>query len=261
VAILILHFRRKFTKKAPHNSAQRSFVEFILEPLYKIFAQVVGDVDTTLPDVLDELGIKLTKNEMKLNIRPLLRLVCNKFLGDFNGFVNMCVEHISSPLDNAKRKVDHIYTGPNTSKIYDDMINCDQEGLLMVHSSKMYPTDECTFFQVLGRVMSGTLHAGTDVRILGENYTLQDEEDSRVLTIGRLWIYESRYKVELNRVPAGNWVLIEGIDQSIVKTATITDMSINEDLYIFRPLKFNTQSIIKIAGKYHKTLTSSPFNI
>lgn len=31
---------RKFTKKSPHGSAQRSFVEFILEPLYKIFAQV-----------------------------------------------------------------------------------------------------------------------------------------------------------------------------------------------------------------------------
>lgn len=43
--------------------------------------------------------------------------------------------------------------------------------------------------------MSGTLHAGTDVRILGENYTLQDEEDSRVLTIGRLWIYESRWAI------------------------------------------------------------------
>lgn len=80
-----LCFSRKFTKKAPHNSAQRSFVEFILEPLYKIFAQVVGDVDSTLPAVLDELGIKLTKNEMKLNIRPLLRLVCNRFLGDFCG--------------------------------------------------------------------------------------------------------------------------------------------------------------------------------
>ncbi|XP_044763809.1 116 kDa U5 small nuclear ribonucleoprotein component [Coccinella septempunctata] len=238
---------RKFTKKAPHSSAQRSFVEFILEPLYKVFAQVVGDVDTTLPDVLDELGIKLTKNEMKLNIRPLLRLVCNKFLGDFNGFVNMCVEHVKSPLDNAKRKVNHIYTGPTTSKIYDDMIKCDQEGLLMVHSSKMYPTDDCTFFQVLGRVMSGTLHAGTDVRVLGENYTLQDEEDSRILSVGRLWIYEARYKIELNRVPAGNWVLIEGIDQSIVKTSTITDLTIHDELYIFRPLKFNTQSIIKIA--------------
>lgn len=58
-----------------------------------------------------------------------------------------------------------------------------------------------------------------------------------------------RYKVEVNRVPAGNWVLIEGIDQPIVKTSTITDANIAEDLYIFRPLKFNTQSVIKIAGK------------
>lgn len=31
---------RKFTKKPPHSSAQRSFVEFILEPMYKLFAQV-----------------------------------------------------------------------------------------------------------------------------------------------------------------------------------------------------------------------------
>lgn len=41
---------KKFSKKPPHNTAPRSFIEFILEPLYKIFAQVVGDVDTTLPD-------------------------------------------------------------------------------------------------------------------------------------------------------------------------------------------------------------------
>ena len=35
-----------------------------------------------------------------------------------------------------------------------------------------------------------------------------DEEDSRNLTIGRLWIYEARYKIEVNRVPAGCWVLM-----------------------------------------------------
>lgn len=37
---LLDYFRRKFSKKPPNTSAQRSFVEFILEPLYKIFAQV-----------------------------------------------------------------------------------------------------------------------------------------------------------------------------------------------------------------------------
>lgn len=87
-----------------------------------------------------------------------------------------------------------------------------------------------------------------------------------------------RYRIELNRVPAGNWVLIEGVDQSIVKTSTIVDNSglvrsrrsnvINIDdvtirfftlirllfnivlclqVQIFRPLKFNTTSVIKIA--------------
>ena len=53
---------------------------------------------------------------------------------------------------------------------------------------------------------------------------------------------------QVNRIPAGCWVLIEGIDQSIVKTSTITDLRpTDEELYIFRPLKFNTQSVIKIA--------------
>ena len=56
---------RKFSTKAPHSSAQRSFVEFILEPMYKIFAQIVGEVDTCLPMLCDQLGIRLTKKETK----------------------------------------------------------------------------------------------------------------------------------------------------------------------------------------------------
>lgn len=119
-----------------------------MEPMYKLIAQVVGDVDTTLNDTLAELNIRVSKEEMKLNIRPLLRIVCNRFMGDFSGFVSMCVEQIRSPLDNAKIKVDHIYTGPKEDSIYGDMINCNPNGTLMVHSAKMYPNDDCTFFQV-----------------------------------------------------------------------------------------------------------------
>ena len=42
-------------------------------------------------------------------------------------------------------------------------------------------------------------------------------------------------------------MLIEGIDSSVVKTSTIVQAHVDEDLYICRPLKFNTQSVIKIA--------------
>lgn len=123
---------RKFSKKPPHNSAQRSFVEFILEPLYKLFAQVIGDVDTTLPDVLDELGIKLTKREMNINIRPLLRLVCGRFLNDLSGFVDMCVNHIPSPAENAKNKIGTIYTGPQDTELAKDMLNCNPDVIFLM---------------------------------------------------------------------------------------------------------------------------------
>lgn len=238
---------RKFTKKPPSSSSQRSFVEFVLEPMYKIFAQVVGDVDECLPRLCDELGISLTKEERKLNIRPLLRLVCNRFFGDFTGFVDMCVNFIKSPVDNAQTKIEQIYTGGSDSDLVEHMCQCDPDGPLMIHTTKLYPTQDATSFHVLGRIMSGTLLANQEVRILGENYSLQDEEDSRFGQVGRLWISEARYKVEVNRVPAGNWILIEGIDQPIVKTSTITDVSNSDEVYIFRPLKSNTSSVIKIA--------------
>uniref|UniRef100_A0A480LKV8 116 kDa U5 small nuclear ribonucleoprotein component n=1 Tax=Sus scrofa TaxID=9823 RepID=A0A480LKV8_PIG len=184
---------RKFTKKAPTSSSQRSFVEFILEPLYKILAQVVGDVDTSLPRTLDELGIHLTKEELKLNIRPLLRLVCKKFFGEFTGFVDMCVQHIPSPKVGAKPKIEHTYTGGVDSDLGEAMSDCDPDGPLMCHTTKMYSTDDGVQFHAFGRVLSGTIHAGQPVKVLGENYTLEDEEDSQICTVGRLWISVARY--------------------------------------------------------------------
>lgn len=56
-----------------------------------------------------------------------------------------------------------------------------------------------------------------------------------------------RYNIQVTRVPAGNWVLIEGVDQPIVKTSTITDIDDNKQAHIFRPFKFNTTSVMKIA--------------
>ncbi|RWS23646.1 U5 small nuclear ribonucleoprotein component-like protein [Leptotrombidium deliense] len=238
---------RKFSKKPPNSQSQRSFVEFILEPLYKLFSQVVGDVDTSLAAVLEQIGVKLTKTEMKMNIRPLLRLVCSRFLGDFNGFVDMCVRHIPSPRENAVHKIESTWKGPMDSSLATAMVKCDSEGPLVVHTSKQYTTQDASTFHVFGLVVSGTLYSKQKVKVLGESYSHTDEEDSRIMNVGRLWIYESRYSIEVNRVPAGNWVLIEGIDGPIVKTATIVDPKYEHELYIFKPLKFNTQSVIKIA--------------
>ncbi|VDL88207.1 unnamed protein product [Schistocephalus solidus] len=82
---LSTEYSRTFKTKPPGVSSVRSFVEFILEPIYKIFAQTVGDVDACLPSLCAELGIHLSKSETKLNVRPLLRIIFRRFFGDFSG--------------------------------------------------------------------------------------------------------------------------------------------------------------------------------
>ncbi|KAI6181693.1 Tr-type G domain-containing protein [Aphelenchoides besseyi] len=227
---------------------QRTFSYFILEPLYKLFAHVCGDVDTCLPRFCREMGIRLSKEEQKMNIRPLISLICKRFFGDFTAFVDMVVNKFPSPVEGAVEKVRLNYMGVSESPLATEIQKCDKNGVLYIHTTKNYPTFDATAFHVFGRVFSGTLHVGDEVKILGENYSIQDEEDCRVMPVGRLWISVGRYRIEVESVSAGMWVMIEGIDGPISKTSTIIEKNYNiDDIYIFRPLKFNTKSVVKLA--------------
>lgn len=73
----------------------------------------------------------------------------------------------------------------------------------MCHTTKMYSTDDGVQFHAFGRVLSGTIHAGQPVKVLGENYTLEDEEDSQICTVGRLWISVARYHQLQSRARLG----------------------------------------------------------
>ncbi|CEF67082.1 Translation elongation factor EFG, V domain and Elongation factor, GTP-binding domain and Translation elongation factor EFTu/EF1A, domain 2 and Small GTP-binding protein domain and Translation elongation factor EFG/EF2, domain IV and Translation protein, beta-barrel domain and Elongation factor G, III-V domain and Ribosomal protein S5 domain 2-type fold, subgroup and Ribosomal protein S5 domain 2-type fold and P-loop containing nucleoside triphosphate hydrolase domain-containing protein [Strongyloides ratt len=238
---------RKFVKKMPYPDCPRTFVQFILDPIYKIFSQVIGDVDTALPDMMAELSIHLTKKEQKMNIRPLISLICRRFFGDFTAFVDLVVKNFKSPLKNGIVKREVYYTGPGETIISNAIDKCDAKGPLVVNTVKNYTTTDAINFHVFGRIFSGTLRLGQSVRILGERYSIQDEEDSRIMTVGKLYICMGRYNIEVSSAPAGNWVLIEGIDEPIMKTSTIMDVNIKDELYIFKPLKFNTKSVVKLA--------------
>ncbi|EEE65993.1 hypothetical protein OsJ_21930 [Oryza sativa Japonica Group] len=220
---------RTFKKKPPKEGANRSFVEFVLEPLYKIYSQVVGESKGKVEATLSELGVTLSNAAYKLNVRPLLRLACRSIFGTSTGFTDMLVKHIPSVKDAAPRKIEHIYTGPQDSTIVDAM-----------KKLSLMPLDEFIVAQYrLGKL----------VRVLGEGYSPDDEEDMTVKEVTKLWVYQARYRVPISKAPAGSWVLIEGVDASIMKTATICPMKMDEDVYIFRPLRFNTLPVVKIAAE------------
>lgn len=89
-------------------------------------------------------------------------------------------------------KVRHTYAGDLGGKIGDSLLSCNPDGELLVHITKLYPTEDATKFNAFGRVMSGTIQNTSSVRVLGESYSLEDEEDSRPEVVSKLFIAEGR---------------------------------------------------------------------
>ncbi|KAI8619018.1 P-loop containing nucleoside triphosphate hydrolase protein [Chytriomyces sp. MP71] len=249
--------KRSFLRKPISSSSKRTFVHFVLEPLYKLYVQVLGEDTKALQSSLASLGIHLRPSVLSLDVKPLLTIVCQEFFGSVtSGFVEMLTRHIPSPIENAAVKVPHIWTGmaptqdgEGNEEIMEAMLKCDPEGPLMIHVTKCYNSTDMSGFEVFGRVLSGTVKDGMNVRVLGERYSPEDEEDMVVRDVTGLSIYQSRYKIKVTSVAAGNWVLLSGVDASIVKTATITNVTPTDDnpVHIFKPLRFNTSAVLKVA--------------
>ncbi|KAJ7492233.1 Calreticulin family-domain-containing protein [Mycena latifolia] len=238
---------RKFTRKQADPESNRTFVQFILEPLYKLYSNVLSEDTDTLKDTLHGLGIHLKPVMFKMDVRPLLKAVLAQFFGPATGLVDVIVEHIPSPIDGAENKIEGTYSGPHSSDLVAAMKACDADGPVMVQITKLYQTTDAQSFRAFGRVLSGTVRKGMEIKVLGEGYSPEDEEDMMKATIEDVWISESRYYIPAEEVPAGNLVLLGGVDASITKTATLAGVDIEEDLHIFRPIKHMTQSVLKVA--------------
>lgn len=241
--------RRSFTRKGTEERSKRTFVNFVLEPIYKLYSHTVSEAPEDLRETLATLGIHLKPSQYRTDAKDLLKRVCEQFFGGAEGLVDMVVNHIPSPAEGAKKKLQRYYTGPMDTKVALSIEKCDQDGPLVVQVTKLFDTPDATGFHSFGRVMSGIAKAGQRVRVLGEGYTVDDEEDMTISTISDTWIAESRYNVPTTGVPAGNWVLLSGIDNSIVKTATLVPPRLDddEDAYIFKPIKHFTESVFKVA--------------
>ena len=241
--------RRSFTRKGVEEQSKRTFVKFILEPIYKVYSHTISESPADLRETLKTLGIFLKPSQYKSNAKDLLKTVCAQFFGGAEGFVDMVVEYIPSPVEMAEKKLAQYYTGPADTKVAESIAKCNQDGPVVVQVTKLFNTPDASSFYSFGRVMSGTVKPGQQVRVLGEGYTLDDEEDMTLSTISDVWIANSRYNIPTSGIPAGNWVLLSGIDNSIVKTATLVPPRFedDEDAYIFKPIKHLTESVFKVA--------------
>lgn len=219
-----------FSENGKHK---RSFNSFILEPLYKVFIQSVTSDSTgkKLSQTLwNNFKLKLHKSTAKQDIQVLLKDVLSAVFatsgggGVLSGFVDMIGSGVLNPMEKS------------------DQLS------LVGHVVKLIENSSGDMFHSLVRIVSGTLRVGDQVRVLGENYE-EDEEDQRLETVTELFLAGGRYKTPVKSVGPGSIVLIGGIDRIISKGATIVlDLQLLdsiENLYI--PPSYTASSVFKVA--------------
>ena len=191
----------KFTRSAPAGSSSvRTFVHYVLEPLYKAYSACLGGDPEAIVALGGQLGLPpaaLRPSVLQSNARPLLKAVLGAWLGGCSGLVDAVTRVIPSPAAAAEAAVARLYLGDADSPEARAMRACDPRGILMVNCAKLISAPDGKSFFALGRVMSGTVHAGQRVKVLGAGYCAEDSEDMQLATVRGVSLGQARYRVEL----------------------------------------------------------------
>jgi U5 small nuclear ribonucleoprotein component len=88
---------KKRARDCENPNTPKTFIQFILEPMYKMYSVCLGESEATVNKTLRKLGVLLSKDQLRMSPRPLLRAAFQKFFGHFGpgvaGFVDMLVQH------------------------------------------------------------------------------------------------------------------------------------------------------------------------
>ena len=237
-----IYFHKKqfeFSKKE-NKSKKRTFVKFVLEPLYKIIGYTISEEKETLIDFFANLKIKdLKDKDYKMDPKPFLIKILKKVYGLYSSLVDICVNKVVDCQQGSKIKINNLYTGDKNTEIYKQLIQCEKEGPLYISVYKLYHKNTHLSFDLFGRILSGELTKGQSIKILGEHYSLNDKEDQIIIPkIKEIWINQTRYRIPINKIQCGNLILIDGVEISSPKNLTLVNND-NSKIEICKPIKYN----------------------
>jgi len=233
---------KKWKKRS--TGGPRAFVQFVLDPIYKLFTAIMNLETDKAIKMLTALKVKLTTEEKELSGKPLLKRAMRKFLPAADALLEMIVVHLPSPVVAQKYRVENLYEGPMDDDCATGIRNCDPNGPLMMYVSKMVPTSDKGRFYAFGRVFSGTVKTGQKVRIMGSNYIPGKKEDLFIKPIQRTVLMMGRYVEPIDDCPCGNTVGLVGIDQFLLKGGTISN---NASAHNIKVMKFSVSPVVQVA--------------
>ncbi|KAL6795573.1 elongation factor 2 [Trichoderma sp. SZMC 28012] len=235
---------KKWTKSGTYEGKQleRAFNQFILDPIFKIFAAVMNFKKDEIATLLDKLQLNLSSEDKQKEGKQLLKAVMRTFLPAADSLLEMMILHLPSPVTAQRYRVETLYEGPMDDEAAIGIRDCDPKGPLMLYVSKMVPTSDKGRFYAFGRVFSGVVRSGLKVRIQGPNYVPGKKDDLFIKAIQRTVLMMGGKVEPIDDMPAGNIVGLVGIDQFLLKSGTLTT---SETAHNLKVMKFSVSPVVR----------------
>lgn len=199
-------------KSPPTASSERTFVEKVLQPLYRLhgFAEA-SDIDK-LADFVKRHKLAMPTQEPRC--KDMVRALLRKWLPCADVIVSTAANRLPSPFESQRERAQHLYSGDESDPAFVSLRHCDANGPLMVYITKLVPLGEGKKLIALGRVFSGTVRAGQKVSVIEHGH---DARHIAKITSVKMVMVD---KMEsLDSAPAGALVGLVGID----KLGTVVD--------------------------------------
>ena len=235
---------KKWVKSASKTAPKRAFVQYILDPIYKVFDAIMNEKDEEVAKLLKVCNVTLKGDDKDLRAKPLMKVFMRTWLPAGETLLQMIAIHLPSPVTAQAYRCELIYEGPGDDEAAKGIKACDPAGPLMMYISKMVPTSDKGRFYAFGRVYSGTVRTGLRCRIMGPQYEPGKKTDLFIKQIQRTILMMGRYVEPIEDVPCGNIVGLVGVDQYLTKTGTITTF---DQAHNFKQMKFSVSPVVRVA--------------
>ncbi|MHA2123179.1 MAG: GTP-binding protein [Promethearchaeota archaeon] len=149
--------------------------------------------------------------------------------------LEMVVDHLPNPIEAQKYRIGKIWDGDLNSELGRAMINCDPEGPLIICLSKVQAEKHGLI--ATGRIFSGNCTKKSEIYLLNENgYD----------TIQRIAIFMGQRREQVEKIPVGNIVALEGL-KHIRSGETLIDKNKMGDMVPFESVKYVTTPVVTVS--------------
>ena len=149
--------------------------------------------------------------------------------------LEMVVDHLPNPIDAQKYRIAKIWDGNLNSELGKAMVNCDPEGPLIICMSKVQADKHGLI--ATGRIFSGSCLKKKEIFLLNEN---------SYETIQRIAIFMGQRREQVDRIPVGNIVAIEGL-KNIRSGDTIIEKNRIDEMIPFESVKYVTAPVLTVS--------------